>query len=432
VRFVQRYREIILHAGLGKTGSSSIQENCWRQRSFLNSRSICYPQFQLGSRRLNNHSDALSGAICVDPAEHGVTRRHAASGDAAAIAGELRSQLNAVLSAPAVDCLVLSAESVANFSDDELQVLRGLLEPHTQRLRVIAYMRSPQSTLESMLQQRVKGGNPVAEASLSGVVRSRYERLSRNFAGLIEWINFHQAIEQPGGLVGSFLRAIGIADRDIDALDFHHSNESMSFEACSIMIAINQHFPRDLASTHGVARLPGDLNALGSLPGQRFQLPDFLESQLYGSAIAEGEWLERELGMEFPPLPERDEQPLWQWQTLEVLEGHVRRLQNPHFQRVASNYLLQQAELIAGRQPLNAGALELIGRRLQHEQNDETGRLCQSLGADYFKFAALQTERHSPELALTLMSLALALKPDGSLIKERIEDYRQRLQTGEP
>ncbi len=424
---MHRYRQIVLHAGLGKTGSTSIQENCWRHRKWLLAQGIHYPAFELGGRRLVNHSDALSGAVCSVDENHGVNRRHQFTGDSDALQLALRNQLLSLLAEPVADTLLLSAESVANFTADESQALRQLLEPRTQKLRVIAYMRSPQSSLPSMFQQRLKGGNPVDATSLNGVIKERYQRLTQHFPGGIEWINFHEAIAQPDGLVGSLFATLGIPATELQTREFQHQNERVSQEACNIMLAINTRYPRDTVESHGVARLPSDLHALGALPGERFQLPNFLESPVYRAALEEAHWLEQALGFTFPPLTSEEAAEPWQWSTLAVLEEHVLGLNNPQLQVAAADYLFEQAQALTGARPRTAGALELISRRLQDSAKADLTRLSRILGADYFKFAALQAEPHNLELAHTLMSIAFTLKPDGSLIARQMESYRRRL-----
>lgn len=426
---MQRYQQIVLHAGLGKTGSTSIQDNCWRQREWLLARGIHYPVFELGGRRLVNHSDALSGAVCTATDNHGVSRRYQLGGATHALRDHLRGQLLPLLADPVADTLLLSAESVANFSADEARALFELLQPHTLKLRVIAYLRSPQSSLPSMFQQRLKGGNPVTAASLNGVIKERYQRLMEHFPGMVEWINFHEAIAQPGGLVGSLFATLGIPATQLQTQQFRHQNERISQEACDIMLAINARYPRDTAAAHGVARLPADLQALGSLPGERFQLPDSYESAVYRAALEEARWLEQQLGFTFPPLPPQVAAEPWQWSTLTVLEEHIRRLNNHHLQLAAADYLHTQAQALAVARPQTAGALELTARRLQVSDKADLTQLCQSLGADYFKYAALQAEPHNLELAHRLMSIAFHLKPEGSLIARQLEDYRERLAT---
>jgi hypothetical protein len=58
-----RYRQIVLHAGLCKTGSTSIQANCRRHRRFLHAHGLVYPQFSFGDRPFIMHSIPLTAAI---------------------------------------------------------------------------------------------------------------------------------------------------------------------------------------------------------------------------------------------------------------------------------------------------------------------------------------------------------------------------------
>ena len=202
---VQRYKEIILHAGPGKTGSTSIQKNCHKHRELLAAHGIIYPGFDLNGRHLVNHSDAITGAVCDPPTKYGMGWRQKADDDPEGARAQLRSQWEPLLAEPRGDKLILSGENIADYSDHDMQRLKAELEPHCDSLRVLAFIRSPQSSLESILQQRVKGGAAVTKESILGVVKNRYVNLKRNFGDQLEVINFHEAVQHPRGLVGFYM-----------------------------------------------------------------------------------------------------------------------------------------------------------------------------------------------------------------------------------
>ena len=61
------------------------------------------------------------------------------------------------------------------------------------------------------------------------------------------------------------------------------------------------------------------------------------------------------------------------------------------------------------------------------EEYPPTELILEKLGADYFKFAALQVEQGSTEMSLLLMELAQKLRSDAPFITERIQHYRNKL-----
>jgi hypothetical protein len=70
--------------------------------------------------------------------------------------------------------------------------------------------------------------------------------------------------------------------------------------------------------------------------------------------------------------------------------------------------------------------LRFVSQRVKATHNEPMLYLLDQLGADYFKFAALQLGKESPALALSLMSLAQKLRPDAKFINEQVELLRSR------
>jgi hypothetical protein len=423
---VQRYKEIILHAGPGKTGTTSIQKNCHKYREFLRGYGIVYPAFKLNGRQLVNHSDPITGAVCDPPTKYGMGWRQGADDNPEAAKRQLREQWEPLLREPQGDKLILSGESIAEYSDEDMQTLRAELQPYTERLRVVAYIRSPQSSLESILQQRVKGGAVITKESILGVVKKRYQNLLRNFGELLEVVNFHQAVQHPHGLVGSFMALAGVPGEEIPDLDFSASNERVSMEAFGLMSALNERYSRRQMAEHGVQREVHDLKVLKNLPGQPFQIEGFADSALDSAIREEGAWLEQQLGFQFPEVKRRELEPQWQTETLIALESTVRKLKQSELRNAAADYLTQQAEKLNETRRDTTAVLKFIAKRLRAIDNSPLEGAVDELGAEHFRRAAQQVEGHSLDLAEALMTIALEMRPGGKMIKQKLEAYRKR------
>ena len=70
--------------------------------------------------------------------------------------------------------------------------------------------------------------------------------------------------------------------------------------------------------------------------------------------------------------------------------------------------------------------LEFIAHKVDVSQDPPTELILEKLGADYFKYAALQVERGSVDMALWLMLMARQLRPQAEFINERVEHYRKK------
>jgi len=425
---IKRYKQIILHAGLHKTGTSSIQNNCHKYRDWLRERGIVYPAFKYRDKVFSNHSEPLIGVFGTRPGKYGMPQRLMLD-DAAAIAdvaAVFSRQLQQVLEEPGGDTLLLSAEMVCEFSGKDNAQLRRHLEKYTDNLQVIVMVRSPQSSVESILQQRCRGGNLVEPESLVGVVTERFKAVQQGFADILQVLNYHEARDHPLGLVGGFLCHLGLPREEIAQLEFVSTNARTSMESFKVMEAINQVYPAGKTSDHGVRRHFSDMNPLYTLPGQPFQIDSVAQSRLSESLQAECTALERELGFSFPPLPPRSPQALWQAETLMALESAINLLENLKLREVARDFLLEEAERLKSSETGTSAILEFIANKVDVSQDLPTGLLLEKLGADYFKYAALQVERGSADMALWLMLLARQLRPEAEFINERVEHYRKK------
>jgi hypothetical protein len=358
------YREIIVHAGFSKTGTTSIQDNCEKFSSFLCERGIVYPQFHYNSQPFVTHSIPVTVAISGHPGKYGLRLRQRFPDDVDAVIRGCKAQVDKLLQEPAGETLLLSTELIEGFDAQDMATLRSYLAPHAQRLRILVYVRSPQSGLESLLQERIKMGGLPDPMQLVGRVRQKVENVQRGFAGILEVFNFHQAIRHDRGLVGAFLEQAGVAPADLVCLEFVNSNERLGMEAFRLMWAINARFPPRDQAIHQVVRQPHDLQALFQLPGAPFQLDDFISSGLHQRCLEEAAWLQSRLGFEFPQEQRKPPAPLWQDATLAVLEQTVRALQDQQIIRFVGDFLLQQAQSIAPEREATSRQLHAIAQRL--------------------------------------------------------------------
>ena len=364
-RLMSTYREIIVHAGFSKTGTTSIQDNCERFSAFLRERGIVYPQFHFNNQPFITHSIPVTVAITGHPGKYGLRLPKRFPGEVDAVIHSCKAQMDQLLREPAGDTLLLSTELIEGFDAQDMATLRTCLAPHAQRLRMLVYVRSPQSGLESLLQERIKVGGLPDPHRLVGRVRQKVENVQRGCGDILEVRNFHQAIRHDGGLVGAFFEQLGVAVTDMASLEFSSSNERLCTEAFKLMWAINERFPPRDQAIHHVPRQPYDLQVLSQLPGAPFQLDDFISSGLHQRCLEEAAWLESRLGFEFPHEQRKSPQPLWQDATLAQLEQTVRALVDPQMIRFVGDFLLQQAQSIAPEHEATSRQLAEIAQRLQ-------------------------------------------------------------------
>jgi len=422
------YKRIILHGGLHKTGTTSIQENCFKHRDVLLQLGIVYPSFEFGGRRYVNHSDPIAAAITSQRTLYGAARRLKNFRNPEHASRILGEQLQTIMEKPAGDTLLLSAEMVCDFNEGDMKALRRYLEQYTDELDVVAVVRSPYDSLISVIQQRCRDGEASDPASFFQVVVKRYRRLKRVFPDRLRVINFHEAAEHPRGLVGYFLAEVGATGAAVESLEFANSNERISMEAFLLMNAINRAYPRDSEDAHGLVRQHRDMHSLHSLPGRPYRLMEPLPDKITRSLEDQRVWLEQELQTVLPA-ESRDvgQDPLWPQETLQALERAINLLDDCRMREVAKNLLAEEGRRVRDERPDAAAVLEFISGRIAVSEDPPIDLVLQKLGADYFKFAALQLQEISLERSLLLMQVAKNLRPDAPFIEERVQHFRDSL-----
>ncbi|MEM1153875.1 MAG: hypothetical protein AAGI44_07015 [Pseudomonadota bacterium] len=312
------FKRIILHAGLSKTGTTSVQANCDRYRELLAKYGANYPRFSFRGRAFENHSIPLTLSVSRRPGRYALGLRKQYGDDLDELIATCDAQLQAVLDAGG-DTLILSSERIAGYAEEDLGILRDRVQPVAERFSVLLYLRSPFELLESILQERAKAGSVVDPLEIAGRSKRRYLLMQAAFGASLQVVNYHRAQQEAGGLVAGFFRYCGLPSTALEGIDFGLANRRMSWEAYLLMDAVNRAYPHREQSRHGVERSPGDLRVLGQLPGQRFAFPWEQASPTYQACLAEYEWFQHELGQEFPSPPQLGPSPLWQDNTRAAL-----------------------------------------------------------------------------------------------------------------
>lgn len=242
---------VVVHVGMGKTGTSTIQATFHRSRKLLRRQGILYPRSP-GKRRHTR----LGLAMQPDPERPRTSagwRRQEASTPA-----ELRPAFEEALFAElgqGEQHVVFSDEALLAATPEGIDNMRELFDRMASRVRVVAYLRRQDDHLCSRYQQVVKR---------EGEVRTLAERatldMSRVYdyrAQLEAWRDrmrpdelvvrtFEPAHFEGGSLVSDFVAATGL---DVDAgslADLTTKNESLDAESVEFLRLLNLvHRQRD-------------------------------------------------------------------------------------------------------------------------------------------------------------------------------------------
>jgi len=89
--------------------------------------------------------------------------------------------------------------------------------------------------------------------------------------------------------------------------------------------------------------------------------------------------------------------------------------------------LEDEAAQLESQRPDTSAILKYIVQKICTSEDPPLELILEKLGADYFKFSALQVEQGSFEMSRLLMQLAQKLRTDAPFITERIQHYRNKL-----
>lgn len=208
-------RRVHLHVGLGKTGTTSIQQTFFRSRRELRTRGIVYPNIRSNHVSLIYALSEPTASFTRWQVRTGVT-----SGEAWRDKAEWSLRRLQEATEDDWDDLVISAEKFSDLDVDQLRALRALFTPYADDLNVIVYFRDPLAWAASAVQQMLRAGWRLTEAiqeaqppPFEDVATKLNDAFGRE---TVQIRLFDKAVREPGGLVSDFCAAIGRPDvRDI-------------------------------------------------------------------------------------------------------------------------------------------------------------------------------------------------------------------------
>lgn len=314
-------RKIILHIGLPKTGTTTIQNVLHANReSLLEQEGVLYPSLA------PNLTTPLCTIFLDNPRKHIANKM--ADLTAEEVAGRREDYLDSLddeISSREWDTLLLSAEGVSNLSASELAKLREWGERYSSKWTVLVCVRHPVDYVRSVIQQLMKGGDTLQQL---------YEKLPMpNYRGKISnaisvfgrenvrVFDFNATTESGDGIVGTFATQAGLtaATRDLLTSRAVRDNESLSSEAVRVLDALNRQRPMFDGNVRAPRRPnPGqELAYVSRIRGRKFDVPNPVKEDIRRRGREDIAWLNETFGLDlyrdvadFVPRAEDSEEPV--------------------------------------------------------------------------------------------------------------------------
>jgi hypothetical protein len=230
-------RQILIHCGVHKTGTSSIQRVLSANRPGLLELGILYPSFR------SNHFELYS-AFCEQPLYYHANRLRGITSleEVAAARANTLELLEAELSKHSRSNVVISSEDFSAMTETEMaEFVSYLRSLGFSRISFILYLRDHISYWESSLQQRIKGGVHIqlAEGLAAHPIKS-YKPFLKTLSAVAKPEDiylriFDRSTFPNGDVVADFLEVARLRNLTLAASD--QVNTSISWPA---MLALNE------------------------------------------------------------------------------------------------------------------------------------------------------------------------------------------------
>ncbi len=312
-------RKIVLHIGLHKTGTTSIQNVLHANRDFLLAEEAAlYPSLA------PNLSSALLTIFRDDPRKLKANKVAGFTMEEIAVRREqYLNSLDEEISSGGWDTLLLSAEGVSLLAEPELAKLREWGEKYSTEWVVLVCVRHPVDWTRSVVQERLKQGDTLRQLYAKPPTPRYSVRISKAmnvFGGEnVRVFDFESAIRGEGGIVKAFTQQAGLSASSGELLASRTGryNESLSLEAARVLDSMNRQRPILVGNARAPRRAgPGrELAYIRRIKGRKFDVPEWVKEDVRSLSREDVGWLNETFGLdlyrdvvEFTPREDQEDQ----------------------------------------------------------------------------------------------------------------------------
>jgi hypothetical protein len=293
-------RRAIIHFGLHKTGSSSIQSFL---RNELRDERFYYPASgETPALQEICHNRALSCAFQHNPETNHMHAREGVGVRELRARGDWFKQRLSVDAFPEkADTIVLSAEELSNFEITELESLVDFLAKQGLVIEAIGYVRKYKRLQESRFQQSVRAPGPTGRTLAPDhpyfagfAYRKKLEKFWQVMTpGSVTLDIFERAISSSGCIVDDFCHKAGITRQFEPAA---RENEGLSMDAVRLLYTFRKFHPAFNAGMNSIAPNQRLVAMLCELKGERVAFHSSLLRNTESRWRADVDWISAQLG----------------------------------------------------------------------------------------------------------------------------------------
>jgi hypothetical protein len=278
----------VVHFGMPKTGTTSIQESLFRRLSD--------PRFYYVNLGRSNASIPIATAFKGNAAQfHFHVKAGTAAGELAQLKADIVERLGAELRSAGERTAILSGEAIFGLKPPELRELCCVVARHRHgAVTAAGYVRRPKEFMESEFQQQVKSGHRAFRVPKVPRYRGRVGKFDTVFGrdNVRVWL-FDPSTFAGGCVVQDFCSRLGARFR---AQDVTRTNESLSRPALSLLFAYRKFGPGYGVGAAAIQENRLLIRRIMTLPGIKARLHSSLVAPLLGARREDIEWMEARAG----------------------------------------------------------------------------------------------------------------------------------------
>lgn len=291
---------LILHIGLPKTATTTIQHRLGALKPLLAGAGLCYPGYSV------RHHEIVKGLEAVE----------AGRASAEYLVGDLLTAFAAEAKAKDARQVLISSESMVTASSGAVARIGAALRQHfpqTERVLVLCYVREPIAFATSLGQQMLKSGRGRTATIYANPWPLDLRRSLQNFADVFGRDSlcvrpFDVAKLKNGDVVADALEAMGLGDLELPGRT-PNLNSALSSEGAQIADALAGLRPHGKRRRHKRGVYKRVLEGIG---GTRFVLPEAVQDLVIAQSSADLDALRADFGIDITPqrVPVPDVPPL--------------------------------------------------------------------------------------------------------------------------
>ncbi|MBN2286723.1 MAG: hypothetical protein JXI43_09770 [Tissierellales bacterium] len=269
-------KQLILHIGMPKTGTTSIQEMLYKNGRLLREFGVYYPSC------LHHHNLKFAPLFKKDSKKSApVLKRF--NVDIDALFDSLTKDWNQVIDTFQEGQMIISSETLYFYNLQDIKMLHDFLDQRFDSVKILAYVRPVESLIPSRIQQEIKQNffNNDIEGSLQFFKNISHYGFINDWADLFGKENmivrpFVKNCLKSGDVIEDFFESIGRSDFNIKSLNYQKMNDSLGKNAILFLEKLNKRYPvlknNEINVERGFAKKDLPLSIYRNLDDEKFML----------------------------------------------------------------------------------------------------------------------------------------------------------------